>query len=240
MRRSLLAGVAAAAGLAACGRDNSVAPTAPVNTGVRSVIVSPSDVPLVPGEVAQLVATVTGEPGNDQRVRWSLIGSPYIFVSASGMVTGCWPGGHATVLATSLVDARNAGAADVVVATTAQSIVSFSSISYSPSGVTAHLDSIAGAITVAANFAQPQFSCYAAAELDLVLTSARGDTVVGRQLFPTAPSAPVTLPFAFNSAATQGGQPLFPNGSYLLRLDAVFPGTTTVASNTLALTLRNP
>jgi hypothetical protein len=239
MTRCLVRAVVLLAAVA-CAHDNATDPVAPLAPGVITVSVSPSQVALAAGAEVQLVATVSGAPGNDQRVRWSLTGSASVFVSPSGMLTACWPGGHASVIATSLADTTASGGADVVATSTLLGVVSIASISYSPGGAPANLDSLAGSVIVVANVAPVALACYTATEVDLVVSSAHGDTVVARQPFATPPTGPVSLSLPFNSAAATGGQAVFPNGSYAFHANAVFAGLAPVASNMLTMTIRNP
>ncbi|HEY5219861.1 MAG TPA: hypothetical protein VIJ16_08625, partial [Gemmatimonadaceae bacterium] len=172
----------------ACSSADSGHMIGPPSFQIASVVVSPNQVAFSPGTNLQMIAIVQGSGDVLQTVRWSLApaGGP-MAMSADGVVSSCYPGGHVTVTATSMQDTTVSGTADGTAATAGTGLPSVSSVTIDGSDTPARLDSVTGSVDVISTLAAAQVVCYLPSEVWLVIHGAAGDTVVAVQ--PAAPAA---------------------------------------------------
>jgi hypothetical protein len=208
------------------------------------ITVAPSSVAIGLGSSVQLHAYVEGVVNGSQSVRWSLAppsNADVFAVSDSGLVSAtCYPGGTATVVATSLADTTVAGAATVIAVPPGLSAVNLLAVNQAGTGKAATIDAVTDSIDVVTAIDPGVVPCYAVTEAELVIHRTAGDTVVARLPLDTLATAPYVIGLVFHSDATANGVPLFPNGAYSMHVAGVVSGPfAPQASSTINFTIAN-
>ena len=230
---------------AGCGRrgmtDTTGVQPPPIGLGQGAhIVVSPASSTILLGDSVQLHASVEGLGTGNQGVRWSTSSTAFTVSNTGLVVAKCYPGGTATVVATSLADTTVAGAGTVIADPLALPAASISGVYQAGTGEPAALDRVTDSINVVATLAPSVVPCYALTEADLVVHRAAGDTVVARLPLDTLATKPFSVGLMFRSDAKVNGVPVFPNGDYAVRIDALTSGQLpSQQSSTINLTVHN-
>jgi hypothetical protein len=202
--------------------------------------VSPATSTILLGDSVQLHAYVEGLGTGNEGVRWSSSSAAFTVSNTGLVVAKCYPGGTTTVVATSLADTTVAGAATIIAAPLTQPAANISAVYQAGTGQPAALDRVTDSISVVATLAPSVVPCYALTEADLVVHRAAGDTVVARLPLDTLATKPFSIGLMFHSDATVNGVPVFPNGDYAARIDALASGPVPPQrSSTVNFTVHN-
>jgi hypothetical protein len=215
--RTTVGALAAAATLGGCAGD--LTPPAP---GVDAVRISPRLTDVVNGGTAQFQAVVTGSPGVDPSVRWSLSTSSSTLaatISPTGELRTCYPGGRVTVVATSIADPSKADSVPISVRFAGGGWVLISNATRP--GTTEMVDIVApvrGAVDLELVLAPGPLGCRRVEHLEVRVRGMGRDTALfSRSFDPPFENDRVVVRVPFATAAQAGGAPAFPNGDYEVR-----------------------
>jgi hypothetical protein len=222
--------------VAACGGD-SVVPPPPA---VRSVRIEPRNIAAQAGATLGFRAVVEGSPGVDTTVRWSSEPSPSGQISASGLLTTCYPPGFVRVTATSLADTTKRDTLSVPVTIPAVGWAFVGGIAppgVGPASPGEFLDrgAVAGDVDLVAWLTPAGvIACRAVERIELRLRGPGVDTAIGRVDFAPPFREARQVRVRFRSAAV-------PNGAYTVSgtvhiTDVPHP----VGLDGMSITVRNP
>lgn len=250
--RSTLVGLLAVAGLTACGDKITVPPavtTAPIPPVVRSVTVTPTNVPMNVGDKVTLAASVNADAGiTDRTVTWSSSDATIASVDANGLVTALKVG-TTSVKAVAKADVTVSGAAVITVggggvgAVPTVTISSINQTNTSGQSVPANLSAAAGQLDVILNVETNgavlrTVSATLRCGTDVMTrTQTISGNVVG--IDADAASAPVTLSFNTAEFNATTGVPTLRNGACTISATATTAAGTQSATNSTTLTLNN-
>jgi hypothetical protein len=212
---------------------------------VRSVVVSPENAILVPGETRAFVANVDADVGVARTVTWSSSNQAVATVTAAGVVTAVTPGA-ATIIATSTANTAVTGAAAITVRTPTPATISVQNITITgTAGQTANVNNIAGSIDVNLNV-DPGEQIVNSVDVLIDGQVACSQNLSGSQVealriaaaFETVEEVIVSC--QINTAGiTAAGLANFFNGQHVLSARANLAGGTQVATPSTQLTFNN-